>query len=104
MCAYNQVNNSYAGQNSYTVKYLLKNELGFQDFVVTDWTAQRSGVSSALAGLYMSMPGDVFPVSGSSHWGANLTIAVANGTIPEWRLDDMCTRIMAAYYQVGKTR
>jgi beta-glucosidase len=32
MCSYNQINNSYACQNSYTQNYLLKNELGFQGF------------------------------------------------------------------------
>jgi beta-glucosidase-like glycosyl hydrolase len=30
MCSYNQVNNSYASQNAYTLNYLLKNELDFQ--------------------------------------------------------------------------
>jgi beta-glucosidase len=32
MCSYNQINNSYASQNSYTLNYLLKEELGFQGF------------------------------------------------------------------------
>ena len=48
------------------------------------------------------MPGDIAFDSGTSYWGTNLTIAVLNGTVPEWRLDDMCTRIMAAYYYVGR--
>lgn len=30
MCSYEQINNSYGCQNSYTLNYLLKNELGFQ--------------------------------------------------------------------------
>ena len=57
MCSYNQINNSYGCQNSYMLNYLLKNELGFQGFVVSDWAAQHSGVSSSLAGLDMTMPG-----------------------------------------------
>lgn len=32
MCSYNQINNSYACQNSWTQNHLLKNELGFQGF------------------------------------------------------------------------
>ena len=32
MCSYNQINNSYGSQNSYTLNYLLKNELDFQGF------------------------------------------------------------------------
>jgi beta-glucosidase len=48
------------------------------------------------------MPGDTTFLTGLSFWGANLTIAVANGTVPEWRLDDACVRIMSAYYFVGR--
>jgi hypothetical protein len=32
MCSYNRINNSYGSQNSYTLNYLLKNELDFQGF------------------------------------------------------------------------
>ena len=69
---------------------------------MTDWGAHHSGVSTALAGLDMTMPGGVTSdVGGSSFWGTNLTIAVLNGTIPEWRIDDMAIRIIAAYHKVG---
>lgn len=102
MCSYQQVNNSYACQNSYLLNYLLKGELGFQGFIVSDWSGQHSGVGSALAGLDLTMPGDVTFDSGTSYWGANLTIAVLNGTVPEWRVDDMATRIIAAWYFVGR--
>ena len=50
----------------------------------------------------MSVPGDTDFNSGRSLFGGNLTIAVLNGTVPEWRLDDMVTRIMAAYIFVGQ--
>ena len=102
MCSYQQVNNSYGCQNSYLLNYLLKGELDFQGFVISDWSGQHSGVGSALAGLDMTMPGDVTFDSGTSYWGANLTIAVLNGTVPEWRIDDMATRIIAAWYFVGR--
>ena len=32
MCSYNQLNNSYACQNSYTINHILKGELDFQGF------------------------------------------------------------------------
>ena len=99
---YNQVNNSYACQNSYMLNYLLKGELGFQGFVMSDWSAQHSGVISTLSGLDMTMPGDVAFDSGTSYWGANLTVAILNGTVPQWRLDDAATRIIAAWYYVGR--
>lgn len=51
MCSYNQVNNSYGCQNSKLLNNLLKDELGFQGFVMSDWQAQHTGAASAAAGL-----------------------------------------------------
>jgi beta-glucosidase len=90
------VNNSYACQNSKALNGLLKTELGFQGFVVTDWDAQHSGVAAALAGLDMAMP------DGQSFWGNNFTEAFNNGSVPVSRLDDMATRIIATWYQMGQ--
>ncbi|KAK1833612.1 glycosyl hydrolase family 3 N terminal domain-containing protein [Podospora conica] len=103
MCAYQQVNNSYACQNSKLLNDILKDELGFQGFVMSDWQAQHTGAASAVAGLDMSMPGDTVFNSGRSYWGTNLTLAVLNGTVPEWRIDDMAMRIMAAFFKVNGT-
>ena len=103
MCSYNQVNNSYACQNSKILNGLLKDELGFQGFVMSDWGAQLTGTASALAGLDMTMAGDAVLSYGElSYWGPNLTTAVLNGSVPLSRVDDMATRIMAAYYLVGQ--
>jgi beta-glucosidase len=104
MCSYNKVNNSQACQNSYLQNYILKGELGFQGFIMSDWDAQHSGVASTFAGLDMTMPGDTDFNSGKSFWGTNFTLSVLNGTVPEWRLDDAVTRIMAAYYYVGRDK
>lgn len=104
MCSYNLINNSYACGNSYAQNKLLKGELGFQGFIMSDWQASHSGVGDSFAGMDMSMPGDTVFNTGLSFWGTNLTIAVANGTIPEWRVDDMAVRIMSAYYKVGRDK
>ena len=56
MCSYNRINNSYGSANSKNLNGLLKTELGFQGFVVSDWDAQHSGVASALAGLECVSP------------------------------------------------
>lgn len=104
MCSYNQINNSYGCQNSHLLNKLLKDELGFQGFVMTDWGAHHSGVESTLAGTDMSMPGDISFTDGMSYFGTNLTVGVLNGTVPEWRVNDMAVRIMSAYYKVGRDR
>jgi beta-glucosidase len=88
MCSYNRVNNSYGCQNSKTLNGLLKTELGYQGFVVSDWGAQHGGVSNAIAGMDMAMP------NGGVFWGSNLSIAVTNGSVPISRLDDMATRFV----------
>ncbi|KAF5007104.1 hypothetical protein FDECE_6535 [Fusarium decemcellulare] len=103
MCSYQQVNNSYGCQNSKVLNGILKEELGFQGFIMSDWQAQHAGAATAVAGLDMTMPGDTLFNTGYSFWGANLTLAVINGTVPEWRLDDMAMRIMASFFKVGKT-
>ncbi|KAI5309417.1 hypothetical protein KEM55_003270, partial [Ascosphaera atra] len=102
MCSYNQINNSYGCQNSYMMNKILKAELGFQGFVVSDWEGQHGGVASTLAGLDMAMPGDTGIATGHTFWGTNTTIAVLNGTVPQWRLDDQAVRIMSAYFKVGR--
>ncbi|KAL6409181.1 beta-glucosidase [Ilyonectria robusta] len=103
MCSYQQVNNSYGCQNSKLLNGLLKNELGFQGFIMSDWMAQHSGAATAVAGLDMTMAGDTILNTGRSYWGTNLTLAVLNGTVPAYRVDDMAMRIMAAYFKVGRT-
>ncbi|KAJ5595411.1 CAZyme family GH3 [Penicillium hispanicum] len=99
MCSYQMVNNSHACENSKLLNGILKDELGFQGFVQSDWLAQRSGVQSALSGLDMSMPGDgLHWADGDSLWGSHLTRAVLNTSVPAERLNDMVTRIVAAWY------
>ncbi|KAI0026168.1 glycoside hydrolase family 3 protein [Xylariomycetidae sp. FL0641] len=96
MCSYQRINNSYGCANSKTLNGLLKTELGFQGFVVSDWGAQHAGVATAEAGMDMTMP------SGSTYWGDNLVEAVNNGSVSESRLDDMATRIIATWYKMGQ--
>ena len=62
MCSYNRLNNSYGCGNSKALNGILKTELGFNGFVVSDWFAQHSGVASALAGLDMVMPGMIYSI------------------------------------------
>lgn len=101
MCSYNQVNNSHACQNSWLINKVLKEELGFQGFVMTDWWAGHGGVASSNAGSDMLMPGESgYNMTGQTIWGPKLATALFNGSIPDWRLNDMAVRIMAAYYYV----
>lgn len=85
MCSYNRINGSHGCQNSYIQNGILKGELGFQGFVISDYGALHSGIASANAGMDVTTPFNEV-------WGSNLSKAIANGTMEEGRLDDMVTR------------
>lgn len=68
---------------------------------MSDWGGQHTGPLSALAGLDMAMPGDGGRPPYGSLWGGALTEAVLSGSVPQWRLDDMVIRIMAAHFKVN---
>ncbi|TKX19999.1 putative beta-glucosidase M-3 [Elsinoe australis] len=96
MCSYNKINGSYGCANSKTLNGLLKTELGFEGFVVSDWYAQHTGIASNNAGLDMVMPSSQFLNPNS------LAGAVANGSVTADRLNDQATRILAAWYRFAK--
>ncbi|KZT24974.1 glycoside hydrolase family 3 protein [Neolentinus lepideus HHB14362 ss-1] len=101
MCSYNLINDTYACENDRTLNQILKYEYGFQGYIQSDWSATHSTMG-ATAGLDMTMPGDIAFGSNTSYFGYNLTQFVLNGTIQESRLDDMATRIVAAWYLLGQ--
>jgi beta-glucosidase len=106
MCSYQRLNGSYACENSKALNGLLKEELGFQGYVMSDWGGTHSGVASIEGGLDMNMPGGLgaygmTPEAGS-FFGKNVTYAINNGTVDESRVDDMIVRIMTPYYWLGQ--
>lgn len=103
MASYNDVNGSDNSQNSMLLNGILKDEMGFQGLVMSDWFGQIGGVSSALAGLDMAMPGDGdIPLLGLAYWAYELSTSILNGTVPLSRLNDMVTRIVATWFQLGQ--
>lgn len=57
-----------------------------------------SGIPSALAGLDVAMP------NAEGKWAGNLSIAINNGSMTESRLDDMATRVLAAWYKIEQDK
>jgi beta-glucosidase len=108
MCAYQRINGSHGCQNSATQNGLLKTELGFQGYVMSDWGAVHSGVASIESGLDMNMPGGLGPYGTNfgepSFFGGNITKGVNNGTLQTDRVDDMVIRIMTPYYWLGQDK
>jgi beta-glucosidase len=101
MCGYNRVNGNYSCANSDTLNTILKEELAFPGYVVSDFDATHSTERSANGGLDMEMPGTTTQ-SGAFYYGDFLLAAINNGTVSLDRLNDMAIRIMMPYYLLGQ--
>jgi beta-glucosidase len=101
--SYNKINGTYACENNGIMSKLLKDELGFKGYVMSDWNAQHTTTGSANGGLDMTMPGSDFNKK-NILWGPALQSAVQGGQVAQARLDDMVKRILAAWYLVGQDK
>ncbi|KAJ3104348.1 hypothetical protein HDU97_009321 [Phlyctochytrium planicorne] len=102
MCAYNKFNNVYSCENSALINYILKgSDINFRGFVMTDWWAAHSEVPTAMVSDMM-MPGTRNFLSKESFFGKALVRNVESGRVPESRVDDMVTRILAAHLKMGQ--
>ncbi|HYD40787.1 MAG TPA: glycoside hydrolase family 3 C-terminal domain-containing protein, partial [Anaeromyxobacter sp.] len=88
MCSYNKIatptGSDWACENSYVLKTLLKGELGFRGFVMSDWGATHSGAKAANAGLDVEMNNNL--------WFLNL-----DGQITDATAREMARRIVFAH-------
>lgn len=57
MCAYNAINGIFCSENKKLLNDILREEWGFEGFVVTDWGAKKGAAAGVKAGLNLVMPG-----------------------------------------------
>ncbi len=101
MCSYNKLNSTWACENPKILNNILKEELGFQGYVMSDWNAQHTTTGAANGGMDMTMPGSDY--NGKTIlWGPQLSSAVSSNQVSKARLDDMAKRILAAWYLTGQ--
>lgn len=89
MCSYNRINGVYAAQNKKYLTDVLRDEWGFDGFVVSDWGAVNDRVADLEAGLELEMP---------SSFGINdkkIVEAVEKGELSEEVLDKAVERILS---------
>jgi beta-glucosidase len=98
MCAYNQVNGSYACENDWLLNQVLKTDWNYPYFVMSDWGAVHSAVRSAMAGLDQESGQQL---DTQNFFADPLEQAIADGEVPEARLNDMARRILTSIFAHG---
>ena len=98
MCSYNQINGTFASENKWLLTDVLRNDWGFEGYVMSDWGAVNDRVKGLEAGLDLEMPGS----NGTND--ALIMEAVKNGTLKEEVLDQAVERILNIIYKYADHR
>ena len=88
MSAYNKLNNIYCSSHKDLLINILKDEWGFDGYVVSDWGAALETEENANGGLDLEMPGP------GHVWGDRLFTAVSEGKVKEELINDKVRRIL----------
>ena len=88
MCSYNRLNGTYASENEWLLTKVLRDEWGFEGYVVSDWGAVNERVEGLKAGLDLEMPAS----GGLSD--QEIVKAVQDGSLDEAVLDRAVERIL----------
>lgn len=103
MCAFNKVNGVYACESDELMNKILKEQIGFQGWVMSDYGATHSTNQAILAGLDQEMPGNFTPQTGPGDcfFCGPLLDAVRAGQVPVSRVDDAVLRILRPMFALG---
>lgn len=83
MSAYNKLAGEHCAHNRRLLTDILRDEWGFDGFVVSDWFGVHDAVGAANAGLSLEMPGPV------RVYGKKLIAAVERGDVAEAQVDQL---------------
>jgi beta-glucosidase len=98
MSAYNSVNGEWCGQNYVLLTEILKQQWGFQGFVMTDFIyGMRDSKKAALAGQDVEMPFDMIHRQ-------HLRGLVERGEVPIERIDDAALRVLRQQIRFAQGR
>lgn len=98
MSSYNQINGVYANENEHLLKEILRDEWGFQGFVVTDWGGSNDHVKGVAARSNLEMPA---PGLDSAR---EVIRAVEDGTLSENDLDICVDDLLNAVLELSENR
>ena len=95
MSAYNKLNGEYCSESWWLLTKVLRDEWGFDGFVVTDWYAGEDPVKQVEAGNDMIMPGKAYQVRpGRKDEVEELVKAVREGRLSEEAIDRSVERVL----------
>jgi beta-glucosidase len=97
MCAYNAVNGEFCAQNPTLLTDVLRDQWGYDGFVMSDWGAVHDRVASLQAGLELEMPGP------SPHRTQAVVEAVEAGDLDETILNRAVERLLNIIFRAQET-
>ncbi len=95
MTSYNKVNGTYANENTHLLLDILREEWGYQGFVVTDWGGNNDRVAGLKAGNALEMP------STDGITDDEIVQAVKNGQLKEEVLDERVSELLQLVQETG---
>lgn len=94
MTAYNRLNGVYANESHYLLREVLRDEWGFDGFVVSDWGGSNDHVEGVKNGSHLEMPG-------TGNAGAlEIVEAVESGVLDETILDERVDELVTAILDI----
>ena len=98
MNSYNRINGTFVGESKEYLTDLLREEWGFDGYVMSDWGAVNDRVEALKAGMDLEMP------SSNGVNDALIVKAVQEGTLDEAAVDQACERILNIVFRYMENR
>lgn len=95
MTAYNRLNGTFCSEHEELITRILRDEWGFDGFVLTDWFANGSTTGAVHAGTDLEMPGP------ARFFGPALAEAVKTGAVEERLVDGQVRRLLRVFDRLG---
>lgn len=98
MTSYNQINGTYANENTHLLRDILRNDWGYNGIVITDWGGSNDHIKGVEAGSDLEMP---TPGLDSAR---QIVAAVKDGKLAESAVDECVDRLLEAVLTLTKDR
>lgn len=98
MCSYNRINGEFASENHKLLTEILRDEWGFEGYVMSDWGAVNDRIKGLEAGMDLEMPGN------EGRGDIRIIQAVKEGKLKEEVLNTAVERILNVIFQYADNR